>query len=157
MLLNINMAANDIYTKFYFINVIKCIILLSCKWFFPVSHPRENRRCTCKCTSGASGAIKFTVLIFAVTFYTKATSDFSILNHDWYAPIGSKLSEQVNRCQIVEFRTAWFDRSIHRHFEEDACVHFTRICTCRHVRATRTSPTPFNYWIKRAFTAVKGN
>jgi len=36
---HINMVANDIYTKFYFINVIKRIILPSANDFFPVSHP----------------------------------------------------------------------------------------------------------------------
>lgn len=43
------------------------------------------------------------------------------------------------RLHSAEFRAAKFDRSIARshHFEEDKCMHFTRACTRRHVRATR--------------------
>lgn len=78
--------------QFHFICIIKRIISFShpANDFSPVSHfPCENS-CKCKCTSVASRAIKFAVLIFTVTFYTKATPDFSISNRNRYAPIGSK-------------------------------------------------------------------
>lgn len=71
------------FIQFYFIYIIKRIISSSHPANdFSQSAIREKITANANAHPDAFRAIKFAVLIFAVTFYTKATPDFSILNHD---------------------------------------------------------------------------
>lgn len=97
----------------------------------------------------------FIFIIFFFFFFNKRTTPyFSISNLHRCASIDSKPSGQsATYRRSDEFpwaiSTDRLIRFIHRCCEEGMCVHFTRACTCRYVRATRrTRPIPFNYCVR---------
>lgn len=157
MLLNTLTQLLMAFMQFYFIYIIKRIILSSHPANdFSQSAIREKIAANANAHPDAFRAIKFTVLIFTVIFlYKSNTGLFDIeswlIRTDWQQTERASQSMpngRISSCQI---------RSIDSSQLRRRRVHFTRVCTYRHVRATRTGPTPFNYWIEQAFTAVKGN
>lgn len=116
----------------------------------------KNERC--ERVPGASGAIKSAVLIFAVIFCSFFLMEKQHRTFRYRISIDTRrltANRAVNRLHTLPRRRIFscrqfraIDPSIRPSIAapKKTCAYgFTRARTCRHVRATRTGPIPFNY------------
>lgn len=129
-------------TRHFTLHIITRTILFPANDFSSVTR-EKNGRGTCKTaqpTRGVSGSFKSTMLIFAVDFYTRATTDFSIPTLHSYARIDSKPSaaslsnirsnDPIPSCQIRSIDPAPLRRRRVRAFY--TCL--TRACHSHEIR-----------------------